>query len=123
MESKAATSRDLVKVMLFAALIGALSGVVVLVFLTLMRLGIGFVWERLPLLFGLFSAGEPAPAYVFAVATLGGLVVGILVRIFGDQPALFAELMAELRGLIGGLGLGIVGALLPLTLFSGEHEL
>ena len=27
-----------------------------------------------------------------------------------------------LRGLIGGLGMGIIGALLPLTLFSGEAE-
>jgi len=27
-----------------------------------------------------------------------------------------------LRGLIGGLGMGIIGALLPLTLFSGEKE-
>jgi chloride channel protein, CIC family len=27
-----------------------------------------------------------------------------------------------LRGLIGGLGMGIAGALLPLTLFSGEYE-
>ncbi len=27
-----------------------------------------------------------------------------------------------LRGLVGGLGMGIVGALLPLTLFSGEEQ-
>jgi H+/Cl- antiporter ClcA len=27
-----------------------------------------------------------------------------------------------LRGVIGGLGMGIIGALLPLTLFSGESE-
>ena len=27
-----------------------------------------------------------------------------------------------LRGLVGGLGMGIIGALLPLTLFSGEAE-
>ena len=27
-----------------------------------------------------------------------------------------------LRGLLGGLGMGIIGALLPLTLFSGEAE-
>jgi H+/Cl- antiporter ClcA len=27
-----------------------------------------------------------------------------------------------LRGVIGGLGMGIIGALLPLTLFSGEAE-
>jgi H+/Cl- antiporter ClcA len=27
-----------------------------------------------------------------------------------------------LRGLIGGLGMGLIGALLPLTLFSGEAE-
>jgi H+/Cl- antiporter ClcA len=27
-----------------------------------------------------------------------------------------------LRGLIGGLGMGIIGALLPLTMFSGEEQ-
>jgi H+/Cl- antiporter ClcA len=27
-----------------------------------------------------------------------------------------------LRGLVGGLGMGIIGALLPLTLFSGEEQ-
>ena len=27
-----------------------------------------------------------------------------------------------LRGLLGGLGMGIIGALLPLTLFSGEEQ-
>jgi H+/Cl- antiporter ClcA len=27
-----------------------------------------------------------------------------------------------LRGLVGGLGMGIIGALFPLTLFSGEEE-
>ena len=27
-----------------------------------------------------------------------------------------------LRGLIGGLGMGLIGAILPLTLFSGEKE-
>jgi H+/Cl- antiporter ClcA len=27
-----------------------------------------------------------------------------------------------LRGLVGGLGMGLIGALLPLTLFSGESE-
>jgi H+/Cl- antiporter ClcA len=28
-----------------------------------------------------------------------------------------------LRGILGGVGLGIMGSLLPLSLFSGEHEL
>ena len=27
-----------------------------------------------------------------------------------------------LRGVLGGLGMGIIGALLPLTLFSGEAK-
>jgi len=70
-----------------------LAGVVTLVFLTLTHLGVEFIWHTLPGLVG--AAGAATPLFIFAVATTGGLIVGVLVRIFGDQPALFAELLAE----------------------------
>lgn len=85
--------RDLTKLLLAAALVGVLAGVVTLVFLTLMHLGVEFVWNTLPALLG--AGGAATPLFIFAVATMGGLIVGVLVRIFGDQPALFAELLAE----------------------------
>jgi H+/Cl- antiporter ClcA len=76
-----------------AALIGALAGAVTLLFLTLTNLGIEFVWSTLPTLLGF--TGEPSPLFIFAIATLGGLLVGICARIFGETPALLAEVMAE----------------------------
>lgn len=85
--------KDLTKLLLAAALVGVLAGVVTLVFLTLTRLGTEFIWKTLPTLIG--AGGAATPLFIFAVATAGGLIVGVLVRIFGDQPALFAELLAQ----------------------------
>ena len=79
--------------MIIAALIGAMAGVLTLAFLRLLYFGIEFVWTTLPALVGL--TGDLSPLFIFAVAVTGGLTVGLLVRLFGDQPALFAELMAE----------------------------
>ncbi len=78
--------------MIIAALIGAMAGVLTLAFLRLLYFGIEFVWTTLPALVGL--TGDLSPLFIFAVAVTGGLTVGLLVRLFGDQPALFAELMA-----------------------------
>ena len=93
MEDKDPTTREFTKLLLAAALIGVLAGTVTLLFITLVNLGIEFIYSSLPALLG-FS-GEPKPLYIFAVATLAGLLVGLLVRIFGEKPALFSELMAE----------------------------
>jgi H+/Cl- antiporter ClcA len=61
--------------------------------------------------------------YAAPLGLLGG-VVGVLffVSLRGLQ-GVFQVLKGHLvlRGLLGGLGLGIIGALLPLTLFSGEE--
>jgi H+/Cl- antiporter ClcA len=57
-------------------------------------------------------------------ALLGGLAgVGFMLLLRGLRQ-LMQPMKAHVvvRGLIGGLGMGIIGALLPLTLFSGEQE-
>ncbi len=54
-----------------------------------------------------------------------GAVVGLLFMLSLKRlQQLFQALKGRvvLRGVIGGLGMGIIGALLPLTLFSGESE-
>ncbi len=54
-----------------------------------------------------------------------GAVVGLLFMLSLQQLQKFFQRMkgrVVLRGVIGGLGMGIIGALLPLTLFSGESE-
>jgi H+/Cl- antiporter ClcA len=54
---------------------------------------------------------------------IGGLAGLIFVLVFKWLRKLMEPLKGHLvlRGVIGGLGMGIIGALLPLTLFSGEE--
>jgi H+/Cl- antiporter ClcA len=73
------------------------------------------------------------PAYIPRLADLlwavpfsliGGLT-GLLFMLVFKWLRQLMQLLKDhlvLRGLIGGLGMGIIGALLPLTLFSGESE-
>jgi H+/Cl- antiporter ClcA len=55
---------------------------------------------------------------------LGALAGGLFIVLFKRLRKVMLPLKTHLivRGLIGGLGLGLAGALLPLTLFSGEAE-
>jgi H+/Cl- antiporter ClcA len=93
MEESTPSTRDFTKLLLAAALIGILAGTVTLLFITLVNLVIEFVWDSLPDLLGF--GGEPSSFYIFTIAVLGGLSVGLLVRFFGEKPAILAELMAE----------------------------
>lgn len=55
---------------------------------------------------------------------LGALVGAIFIFVFRQLRRLMEPLQGRLilRGLIGGLGLGLAGALMPLILFSGEEQ-
>ena len=55
---------------------------------------------------------------------LGALAGALFIILFKQLRRMMQPLKTHLivRGLIGGLGLGIAGALLPLTLFSGESQ-
>jgi H+/Cl- antiporter ClcA len=74
-----------------------------------------------------FPEYEPALSHLFAAIPLGllGGVVGVsfFVVLRGMQRAM-QPLKSHViwRGLLGGIGLGVAGALLPLTLFSGEEQ-
>jgi H+/Cl- antiporter ClcA len=62
--------------------------------------------------------------YAVPLGLLGGMV-GVLFMVFLQRLQIFFLRMkghVVMRGLLGGLGMGIIGALLPLTLFSGEAE-
>jgi H+/Cl- antiporter ClcA len=78
------------KLLLLSALLGLMSAVITFAFLGLVRLGHVLVWGRIAQ-----ASGLSAPVFTIAVCTLGGLLVGILVWIFGDHTGVFAELTAE----------------------------
>jgi MFS family permease len=74
-----------------------------------------------------FPAYAPRVVDMFYATPLGliGAVVGLLFMFSLRRLQRLAEpLQAHVvvRGLLGGLGIGLIGALLPLTLFSGESE-
>ena len=74
-----------------------------------------------------FPAYTPKLVDLFYAAPLGllGAVVGLIFMIsLGQLQRLFQPMKGRvvLRGLVGGLGMGLIGALLPLTLFSGEEQ-
>src|SRR5215469_12951687 len=69
---------------------GLISAVITFAFLGLVRVGQLLVWKRAPQ-----AVGLQAPVFTLVVCALGGLLVGILVRIFGDHSGVFAEIMTE----------------------------
>ena len=62
--------------------------------------------------------------YAVPLGLIGGLVGVLFMLSLKRLQQLFQPMQHHLvlRGLIGGLGMGIIGALLPLTLFSGEEQ-
>jgi len=74
-----------------------------------------------------FPTYAPRVVDLFYAAPLGliGGAVGLLFMLsLGRLQRLLQPMKAHvvLRGLLGGLGMGLIGALLPLTLFSGEEQ-
>ncbi len=71
-------------------LLAAASAVITFIFVVLQNTGIYLVWEQAQL-----ASGLDARLFTFLVCTIGGLLVGLLVKLFGDHNAIFAELMQE----------------------------
>jgi H+/Cl- antiporter ClcA len=79
-----------VKLLMLAAVLGLISAVITFGFLGLVHLGQVLVWKRVATATGLSEA-----VFTLVVCVLGGLIVGVLVRIFGDHSGIFAEMMTE----------------------------
>jgi H+/Cl- antiporter ClcA len=78
------------KLLLLAALLGLISAVVTFAFQGLVHLGQVLIWRR-----AADAVRLPQPAFTLMVCTLGGLLVGVLVKIHGDHSGIFAEMMTE----------------------------
>lgn len=72
------------------ALLGVVSAVITFGFIALVDQGIDLIWDQAGLALGL-----DARLFTILVCTIGGLLVGLLVKLFGDHNAIFAELMQE----------------------------
>ncbi len=76
--------------MVLVILLAIVSAVITFVFIVLQNTGIYLIWEQALLVSGLDSR-----LFTLLVCTVGGLLVGLLVKLFGDHNAIFAELMQE----------------------------
>ena len=103
------------KLWLFCAAIGAVSGIVFWLFLLAVKEGTALLWEVIP-------GDEPSGVYPLIVCSAGGLLIGIFRKIFGDYP----EDMMIVLGKVKKTGtypyrkmlILIVAALLPLIFGS-----
>jgi H+/Cl- antiporter ClcA len=82
--------KSYLRLMLLVALLGAVSAVITFVFIALVNVITDLLWKQAPI-----ELGIDTRLFTFVVCTLGGLLVGLLVKIFGDHNAIFAELMQE----------------------------
>jgi len=78
------------RLMALVALMGVVSAVVTFAFMFLVHQGTRLIWEQTALALGL----DPR-LFTILVCTIGGLLVGLLVKLFGDHSAIFSELMQE----------------------------
>ena len=65
--------------LLYTVLLGAVVGAIIWAFLRVMNLGIGLLWERLP-------EKVPFPFYTIVVCVIGGFLIGLWKKKFGDYP-------------------------------------
>jgi H+/Cl- antiporter ClcA len=79
-----------IKLLALVVVLGLLSALVTFAFMALVHQGTHLVWEQ-----AAETVGLDPRLFTVLVCTLGGLLVGLLVKLFGDHHAIFAELMLE----------------------------
>jgi H+/Cl- antiporter ClcA len=76
--------------MALIVVLGLISALVTFAFMALVHQGTSLVWEQIAQALGI----DPR-LFTVVVCTFGGLLVGLLVKLFGDHNAIFADLMIE----------------------------
>jgi H+/Cl- antiporter ClcA len=79
-----------IKLLAFVAVLGMLTAVITFIFMALVHQGTVLIWEQAAATLGI----DPR-LFTLLVCTLGGLLVGLLVKLFGDHTGIFAEVMLE----------------------------
>ncbi|MCJ7512091.1 MAG: chloride channel protein [Anaerolineales bacterium] len=79
-----------VRLLVLVALLGLVSASITFGFIALVDQGTQLVWQQLALALGI----DPR-LFTLLICTLGGLLVGLLVKLFGDHNGIFAEVMLE----------------------------
>lgn len=106
---------NLLRLILFCALIGAASGIILWVFLKVMTESMHFLWEWLP-------EKAQIPFYSVIVCTAGGVLIGLFRKKYGDYPeeldTVIGKVKTEKRYGYSNMAVMIIAALLPLIIGS-----
>jgi len=78
------------RLMAMVALMGIISAVVTFLFMALVHQGTKLVWEQTAQ-----AVGIDPRLFTLLVCAIGGLLVGLMVKLFGDHSGIFAEVMLE----------------------------
>jgi H+/Cl- antiporter ClcA len=79
-----------VRLLALVVVLGLLCALITFAFMALVHVGTGLIWEQ-----AAAALGVDTRIFTLVICTLGGLLVGLLVKLFGDHNAIFAELMLE----------------------------
>lgn len=79
-----------IKLLALVAVLGLISALVTFAFMALVGVGTGAIWDQ-----AAQALGMDGRVFTVLVCAAGGLLVGLLVKLFGDHNAIFAELMQE----------------------------
>ena len=82
--------RPYLELLALAAVLGLISALFTFIFIVLVHEGQKLIWEQAAQAVGLSPA-----IFTLVVCALGGLLVGVLVKVFGDHSGIFAEMMLE----------------------------
>ncbi len=78
------------RLMAIVVLLGLISALMTFAFVALVHQGTNLVWER-----AAAALGMDPRLFTLGVCTLGGVLVGLLVKRFGDHTGIFADVMTE----------------------------
>jgi H+/Cl- antiporter ClcA len=79
-----------IRLLALVVVLGLVSAVVTFAFMALVHEGTSLIWEQ-----AAQAVGIDPRLFTVLVCAFGGLLVGLLVKFFGDHNAIFAELMLE----------------------------
>ena len=105
-----------IKLIIFCAILGAVSAAVLWLFLRAVYLGTLLIWEKLPEAIG-------APAwYPAAACLLGGNIIGLFRKRFGDDPQPMTTVIGTVKRTgsypYNKISIIIIAAMLPLVFGS-----
>jgi H+/Cl- antiporter ClcA len=78
------------RLMTLVAILGVVSALITFIFMFFVNKGTDLIWNQ-----SLSAIGMDPRLFILLICTLGGLLVGLLVKLFGDHNAIFFELMQE----------------------------